>query len=189
MGILPTKPYNRGKAAGKLHLFRRLTAPLPPWRQLLASPLAGIPIFCEDVPFKTIQPRPCRVELQFSSSNGATSRCVGNFRLARLPIFSFDAQLVHRDCHALGFPTGELATESTEEVQFCERQRGSSSVTAFFLSFSAVYSHFLRVIQLTAFLWRVCSVSKDFMVLFWDILAGVGVFFRWYRMPLMPIYI
>ena len=52
------------------------------------------------------------------------SRCVGNFRLARLPIFSFDAQLVHRDCHALGFPTGELATESTEEVQFCERQRG-----------------------------------------------------------------
>ena len=124
MGILPTKPYNRGKAARKLHLFRRLTAPLPPWRQLLASPLAGIPIFCEDVPFKTIQPRPCRVELQFSSSNGAASRCVGNFRLARLPIFSFDAQLVHRDCHALGFPTGELATESTEEVQFCERQRG-----------------------------------------------------------------
>ena len=122
MGILPTKPYNRGKAARKLHLFRRLTAPLPPWRQLLASPLAGIPIFCEDVPFKTIQPRPCRVELQFSSSNGAASRCVGNFRLARLPIFSFDAQLVHRDCHALGFPTGELATESTEEVHFCEQR-------------------------------------------------------------------
>ena len=107
----------------------------------MASPLAGIPIFCEDVPFKTIQPRPCRVELQFSSSNGAASRCVGNFWLARLPIFSFDAQLVHRDCHVLGFPTGELATESTEEVQFLSRR-----LVLWFLKemqFS-LFSYFLR---------------------------------------------